>query len=44
MLEDWKAALDHVVEAKGVFTAVFHPHGWSAPEQWVEFIDYAEKT
>jgi hypothetical protein len=44
MLDDWKAALDHIVEAKGVFTAVFHPHGWSAPEQWVEFIDYAEKT
>jgi putative membrane-bound dehydrogenase-like protein len=44
MLEDWKAALDRVVEKQGVFTAVFHPHGWSAPEQWVEFIDYAEKT
>ncbi|MEO8351474.1 MAG: PVC-type heme-binding CxxCH protein, partial [Chthoniobacteraceae bacterium] len=42
MLEDWKAALDHVVEKQGVFTAVFHPHGWSAPEQWVAFIDYAE--
>jgi len=44
MLDDWKAALDHVVQKQGVFTAVFHPHGWSAPEQWVEFIDYAEKT
>ena len=44
MLEDWKAALDRVVEKQGVFTAVFHPHGWSAPEQWVELIDYAEKT
>lgn len=44
MLDDWKAALDHVVEKQGVFTAVFHPHGWSAPQQWVELIDYAEKT
>jgi putative membrane-bound dehydrogenase-like protein len=44
MLDDWKAALDHIVEKQGVFTAVFHPHGWSAPEQWVELIDYAEKN
>ncbi|MEP6671165.1 MAG: PVC-type heme-binding CxxCH protein [Chthoniobacter sp.] len=44
MLDDWKAALDHIVEKQGVFTAVFHPHGWSAPQQWVDFIDYAEKT
>jgi putative membrane-bound dehydrogenase-like protein len=43
MLEDWKAALDHIVEVKGTFTAVFHPHGWSGPEQWVEFIDYAQQ-
>ena len=42
MLEDWKAALDRIVEQRGVFTAVFHPHGWSGPEQWVEFIDYAQ--
>lgn len=44
MLDDWKAALDRIVEQRGVFTAVFHPHGWSGPEQWVEFIDYVEKT
>lgn len=44
MLEDWKAGLDDVVAKKGVFTAVFHPHGWSAPEQWVDFIDYAQRT
>ncbi len=44
MLDDWKAGLDRVVSQQGVFTAVFHPHGWSSPEQWVEFIDYAEKT
>lgn len=44
MLDDWKAGLDYVVKKQGVFTAVFHPHGWSSPEQWIEFIDYAEKT
>src|SRR4029453_4334650 len=44
MLEDWKAALDYTVKAQGVFTAVFHPHGWSGPEQWVEFIEHAQKT
>jgi putative membrane-bound dehydrogenase-like protein len=44
MLDDWKAALDRIVEQKGVFTAVFHPHGWSGAEQWVAFIDYAETT
>ena len=43
MLDDWKAALDAVVRAQGVFTSVFHPHGWSGPEQWVEFIDYAKQ-
>jgi putative membrane-bound dehydrogenase-like protein len=32
------------VEKQGVFTAVFHPHGWSDPQQWVDLIDYAEKT
>ncbi len=44
VLADWKAALDYTVEKKGVFTAVLHPHGWSAPEQWVAFIEYAQKT
>ncbi len=44
MLGDWKAALDAVVRAQGVFTSVFHPHGWSTPEQWVALIDYAQST
>jgi len=44
MLDDWKAALDSVVRAQGVFTAVLHPHGWSGAEQWVEFIDYAQQA
>ncbi len=42
-LADWKAALDWVVTKQGVMTTVFHPHGWSSPEQWVEFIDYAQE-
>jgi putative membrane-bound dehydrogenase-like protein len=42
-LADWKAALDWTVTKQGVMTTVFHPHGWSAPEQWVEFIDYAQE-
>jgi putative membrane-bound dehydrogenase-like protein len=42
-LADWKAALDWVVGKQGVMTTVFHPHGWSSPEQWVEFIDYAQE-
>jgi putative membrane-bound dehydrogenase-like protein len=42
-LTDWKAALDWVVGKQGVMTTVFHPHGWSSPEQWVEFIGYAQE-
>ncbi len=42
-LADWKAALDWVVAKQGVMTTVFHPHGWSSPEQWVAFIDYAQE-
>ncbi len=44
MLDDWKTALDAVVRAQGVFTSVFHPHGWSTPEQWIALIDYAQST
>jgi putative membrane-bound dehydrogenase-like protein len=42
-LEDWKANLDAIVIKKGVFTAVFHPHGWIKPEQVADFVDYAHK-
>ncbi|MBI5773220.1 MAG: c-type cytochrome, partial [Verrucomicrobia bacterium] len=38
---DWKAALDATLLKQGVFTFVFHPHGWIRAEQMVEFIDYA---
>ena len=40
-LADWQAALDATVLKQGVFTFIFHPHGWSSPAQFVEFIDYA---
>lgn len=40
-LADWKTALDLTVLKQGVLTLVFHPHGWSSPEQFVELIDYA---
>lgn len=43
MLADWKAGLDATVIKQGVFTMVFHPYGWSSPEQLVELIDYADK-
>ncbi len=41
---DWKAALDATVLKQGVFTFIFHPHGWIRPAQMVEFIDYAVAT
>ena len=41
---DWQLALDAVVRAQGVFTTVFHPHGWLRNDQIIQFIDYAERT
>ncbi len=38
---DLKRALDVVVQKKGVFNLVFHPHGWIRSDQIVSFIDYA---
>src|SRR5262245_24463741 len=38
---DWKAALDVTVIKQGVFTMIFHPHGWIRNDQIVELIDYA---
>ncbi len=42
-VEDLKAAIDCTVIKQGVFTFVFHPHGWIKAEQVVELIDHAEK-
>ncbi|MFZ9856179.1 MAG: PVC-type heme-binding CxxCH protein [Limisphaerales bacterium] len=41
MVVDWKAALDITVLKQGNFNFVFHPHGWSSPEQMIEFLDHA---
>jgi putative membrane-bound dehydrogenase-like protein len=41
-VEDWKAALDCTVIKQGVFSVVFHPHGWIKNEQVIDFIDYAQ--
>lgn len=43
MLADWRAGLDAVVLKQGNFNFVFHPHGWSASAQLVEFIDDAAR-
>src|SRR5262249_32029439 len=40
---DWKAALDDTVRKQGVFTLIFHPHGWIRNDQLVDLIDYADK-
>lgn len=41
VVADWKSALDTAVLKQGVFTLVFHPHGWIRNDQIVELIDYA---
>jgi putative membrane-bound dehydrogenase-like protein len=38
---DWEAALDAAVLKQGVFTMVFHPHGWIRSDQLVSLVDYA---
>ncbi|MDX2037518.1 MAG: HEAT repeat domain-containing protein [Isosphaeraceae bacterium] len=40
-VEDLRAAIDGVVAKQGVFTFVFHPHGWITSEMVVELIDHA---
>jgi putative membrane-bound dehydrogenase-like protein len=40
-LRDWKAALDATVIKQGVFCLVFHPYGWSSPDQIIDLIDHA---
>jgi putative membrane-bound dehydrogenase-like protein len=41
-VRDWKAGLDATVIKQGVFTMVFHPHGWIRSEQIEDLIDHAE--
>src|SRR6185369_17019778 len=40
-LRDWQAALDGVVVKQGTFNLVFHPHGWSSPQQIIELIEHS---
>ncbi len=40
---DMQRALDATVHKQGVFTLVFHPHGWIRNDQINELIDHAEK-
>ena len=40
---DLKAAIDATVIKKGMFTLVFHPHGWIRNDQVVDLIDHAVK-
>lgn len=41
---DMKVALDAAVLKQGVYTLVFHPHGWMRSDQVVELIDHATQT
>lgn len=41
---DMKAAIDATVAKQGVYTLVFHPHGWIQNTQVVELIDHAVST
>ncbi len=43
-LADMKIALDAVVAKKGVYTLVFHPHGWIENGQVVELIEHAAES
>ena len=43
-IEDLKAALDRVVEMQGLFTFVFHPHGWIGNDQVIDLINHAVKS
>lgn len=40
-IDDMKASLDAAVLKKGVYTLVFHPHGWMENTQVVELINHA---
>ena len=43
-VEDMKAAIDATVLKQGVYTLVFHPHGWIENTQVVELIDHVVAT
>jgi hypothetical protein len=43
-IDDMKVAIDVAVRKRGIFTLVFHPHGWMRNDQAVELIDYSERA
>ncbi len=38
---DWKAGLDATLLKQGVFTMIFHPHGWMGNQELAGLVDYA---
>jgi hypothetical protein len=42
-VEDWKALVDATVFKQGMFSLVFHPHGWIGSAQVADLVDYAAK-
>jgi len=43
-VEDMKAAIDATVIKQGVYTLVYHPHGWIENSQVVDLIDHVVAT
>ncbi|HEX4796542.1 MAG TPA: PVC-type heme-binding CxxCH protein, partial [Humisphaera sp.] len=43
LIKDWEAQLDATVIKQGTFTLVFHPYGWSKPEQIAELVDHIDQ-
>jgi len=43
-LADMKVSLDAAVAKKGVYTLVYHPHGWIESAQIVELVEHAIST
>lgn len=41
-VRDWTIALKAIAKKRGVFTLVFHPHGWIDAEQVAALVDFAE--
>ncbi len=42
-VHDWSLGLKAITQKQGVFTLVFHPHGWIEAQQVAMLVDYAEK-
>ena len=40
---DWRSNLDATVRKQGVFTMIFHPHGWMDSRELAGLVDYADR-